>query len=192
MAENDPSMSIILFEIVVAQSLLIIAFIVYSIIKKRKKSGLLNSIIVKASENVDSRKKMIASGLSGLSDNKSGKLTEQLAQKEIGFYEYIVNALHSNKNQDLAGLKDAVDELYSPFNEVSADNDGSDGSSDNDLNKEEPVIPNVDQAIEDLLDDDDSEPEADANPELDLSDQGEIAEIPDDLLDASIDESKSE
>lgn len=196
MADHDPSSSIIFFEIIVAQSLLIIIFIVYFIINKRKRSRLLKGIIVDAYENVGRRKEMLKSGISNFSSDKSETLIDQLAQKEIDFYEYIVNALHSNKNQDFEGLRASVDDLYSPYTGDSAGEEDPQESPGNDLNKEEPVIPNVDQAIDDLLDSNDPEPEImneeDANPELDLSDQGEIAEIPDDLLDDGSDQAKSD
>lgn len=186
MAEQDPSMTIILLEIVVAQTILIVGYIVYTIIRKRKRSALLKKIIIDAYENMGSRKEMLATGLAGLSTDKYESFAASLSQHEVDLYEYIVNTIHSNKNQDLQELKNAIDGLFKPYSGESDSQQAPAAESPGELSKEEPIIPNVDQAIDDLLGETEQEPvidiEEDASPELDLSDDGGIAEIPDDLL----------
>lgn len=192
MNSEDPTLVIILSEIIIFQMLIIIAIISFYILKNRKKAKLLGTISTKVTEEVNDREQVIHNSLKGLpsiSDNKLKAVAQTAVKGEMEFYQYIIDLLHSNKIQPIEAIKESVENLVSPYLQL-ATGDGGDSSSDN-TDTGEPIIPNVDDAIDDFLGDDDDDDESNKDPEFDLSKQDEIAEIPDNLLEGG-DEEKAE
>lgn len=192
MNSEDPTLVIILSEIIIFQMLIIIAIISFYILKNRKKAKLLGTISTKVTEEVNDRKQVIHNSLKGLpsiSDNKLKAVAQTAVKGEMEFYQYIIDLLHSNKIQPIEAIKESVENLVSPYLQL-ASGDGGGSSSDN-TDTGEPIIPNVDDAIDDFLGDDDDDDESNKDPEFDLSKQDEIAEIPDNLLEGG-DEEKAE
>lgn len=192
MNSEDPTLVIILSEIIIFQMLIIIAIISFYILKNRKKAKLLGTISTKVTEEVNDREQVIHNSLKGLpsiSDNKLKAVAQTAVKGEMEFYQYIIDLLHSNKIQPIEAIKESVENLVSPYLQL-ASGDGGGSSSDN-TDTGEPIIPNVDDAIDDFLGDDDDDDESNKDPEFDLSKQDEIAEIPDNLLEGG-DEEKAE
>lgn len=181
MSSSDPTMVIILSEIIFFLVLILIAIFIFFILKKRSKAKFLKNLSTNISEDIEKREQKIKSELSGIpsvSDEKAQQIAHQAVKEEVAFYQYVIDLIHTNKNEKLELLQESVEKLVQPYFQISSHDTSS---SDAGTSDEEPIIPNVDDAIDDLLDD--ASGDGADEVEFDLSDQDEIAEIPDDLLD---------
>lgn len=180
MSSQDPTLVIILSEIIIFQALVIAILIALFIVKKRKKAMLLMKITTEVSEATNKREDAIRNSLKGIpsvSEDQLKMVAQAAVKDEVLFYQYIVDTLHDNKSDQIELLKESVENLVSPYTLLATSGEGNTSIKEE---NEQPVIPNVDDAIDDLLGEDFDEQNKD--PELDLGGQNGIAEIPDDLL----------
>jgi hypothetical protein len=180
MNNSDATLVIILSEIILFLLVVVIAFITVAIIKRRQKGKLLKTIAESISGEKSNRLEAIKKGLKGIpsvSDEKINNIAGEAVKAEAIFYEYVIGLLYKQNKDKLAKLQESVASLASPYFLLAGKDDGNKVTKPD---SEEPIIPNVDDAIDDLLEEDS---DSDTDPEFDLSAQDEIAEIPADLLD---------
>ena len=182
MNSQDPTLLIILSEIALFEFVVIIAALVIFILKKRKKSRVLKTISEQVNEKSADREEFIKSSfmnIPSLAEDSLTSISREIVKEEVGFYQYIIDTLYVNDAQSIEGLNEALEKMVLPYTKLAADN--GDSKVHDNTDAEAPAVPNVDDAIDDFLDDNNIE--IDNDPEFDLSEQGEIAEIPDNLLD---------
>jgi len=200
MDNPDPTAVIILSELVFIETVVIIGLLATLFIKKRKRGRLLAEQAAKIKDAAEARQaelKQTFQRIPGLSDTQLTAATAAMVDQELVFYKFLVDGWYQSKPDDAANLQQAVGELLAPYSQLIPSTDAEAAEA----TQEEAAVPDVDDAIDALLAD--PEPEAaaeapaEADPAFDLSEEAvpaftedetdstpEIAEIPDDLLDA--------
>jgi len=195
MLSNDPTVLLVLGEIVVVLSIAILMLLAGMLFRKRKQSRLLSTMLHRVSDNEETRKQALRSSLSGISgiDSKTVEnIIDELVSQENSFYRLIASAFIDNKTSCIGSLDDEVHKLVAPYGSLFSRT--SEAEKIDNTRNDESDNPGFDDAINDLLSDDGSATES--NPEFDLSDTEEIsgdddaspsrilgiAEIPEDLL----------
>lgn len=185
MTSADPTAVIILSEIVALETLTIFTSIIFFIIKRRKKTKHISETLKRIDEEAQKRKSYIANVFAGkdsVPDESINAISESVITAENIFYENILKAFFSRKIQLIDEIDSHVHELTLPYEQFA-----NISSPDNEKGKEQsPHTADVDNAIDELLTDDDDDA---SDPALDLSATGSIQdnengidEIPDDLL----------
>ena len=189
MSSHDPTMLIIVSEIALFEFVVIITALVIFIMKKRKRSLVLKKISEVVSEKATDREGIIKNSfksLSPLSEESLSLISREIVREEVNFYQYVIDAFYVNDAQTIEGLPASVEKMVSPYTKL-GESDGTAQTQSSETAAESDV-PSVEDAIDEFLDDDNlgddnTDTDIDIDPEFDLSEQGEIAEIPDDLLD---------
>ena len=183
MDSADPTAVIILSEIIAIQAILIIGFAVAMILKKKKTTKQLKTIINDCDNNIPTRKSSLQSTYSNalaLGSNDPDKIIDDLIKHETEFLQIILEAFNKNDIISIKNIEKDIHELVSPYAQLIPDKNQEPINLDN----EETIIPDIDSTIDDLLADEADDAEGD--PMLDLSEEieyeDEIGEMTEELL----------
>ncbi len=194
------STTLILGEIILIETVLIIAVSVYFILKLKKKSLKLKNLLESFLDDEKNRLSNLSLSLKKpefIDDEKYNATLKNIISEENLLYKYLINVFYHNDIKSLDSLSTEIQKITKPCEELLP---GSDPPETDELDSD-PVI-NVDDAIDELLSDDEkTEVDIERDPEFDLSEptktvaenpieelietsieNDEIAEIPSDLL----------
>ncbi|NOX76825.1 MAG: hypothetical protein GXP17_09515 [Gammaproteobacteria bacterium] len=189
MDSPDPTAVIILLELVFFETIAIIGLLAYLLVKKRKRAKLLAEQFAAIKEALSTRQVTLTKtfeGIPKLTKEQLDTATQAMAEHELAFYKYLIDGWHQPRNEPITQMQEAVSELLSPYAQLTPAPVASAPTAEPE--KDDALVPDVDDAIDALLADPPPEQKADpvteADPAFDLSEDGEpeIAEIPDDLL----------
>ena len=211
MASPSISITIILSEIILIETLIIIGVSTYLIIKTKKKNERLKQLFNDFKANKDNRVKSIsdeATKPDNVNEEEFNELIHSIANSECDLYKNIINVYSKNDLDGIEPLSGEFKKIYLPiFASIHKDN------IDINANIETSSNIDVDTAIDELLsddgdindfEDDNTEPN---DPHLDLSNTADselvddsdlvvdnegIAEIPSELLDKTPELSEDE
>ncbi len=212
MPSPELSTTLILGEIILIETVLIIALSVYFFLKLKNKSLKLKTFLESFLDDEKNRLSILSSTLKKpefIDDEKYNTALQNIISEENLFYKYLINAFYKNDVKLLDSLSTEIQKITRPC----ADLLPGDEKPDTDEINNEPEI-DVDDAIDELLSDNvGTETSIENDPEFDLSEStetvaetpaeelvetsienSEIAEIPNDLLNniPSTDEDKTE
>jgi competence protein ComGC len=195
MENSDPTIIVILSEITLILFVILVSILITLIIKKRKKAVRLAKAINQIQENREDRQQSLVDNISSTySINKDtlSPLVEEISKEEEALIKSIllahiqadINAFE-NLDNDFNKLSEQYISLLGLKNQT--------GSGKSEEKDDEPAIPDVDEAVDDLLSTEETTGEVDS--EFDLSDADDldadnfpdisgddIAEIPENLL----------
>lgn len=183
MSSTDPTAVIILSEIIALETIIIIAYVAFIFLKKKKTIKHLKEGITSYNEKIPDRKSSLNkkySNACNLQENDINELVGVIVDNETKFLHAAIDAINGGGPANIHALTEEMYTLVSPYEKFSnANTPQPEDSSDADAE-----IPDIDSAIDDLLADEADDAEGD--PSLDLSDPSEknntIDEIPDELL----------
>lgn len=215
MSSQELSTTIILIEIIILETILIIGVSVYFFLKAKKKSSKLDELLKLFLNNENNRLSAHSSNLkkaSSISDEKYNTALQNIISAENSFYKYLVNIFYHNDLNLLNTFTTEMQAITKPCADLIPDEISPSGKDE----ESKPSI-DVDNAIDELLSDDETDaetetgieveaktepdPETSNDPALDLSestdssspaDGDEIAEIPNEFLDATPDFSEDD
>jgi hypothetical protein len=196
MVSTDPTVVIILFELVVFETVTLIGAISYLITKKRRRAKTLASIIGTLKQVKPEREKKLNNTFQAipyLTEKQSGIAAGTVADSELVLHTFIITAFHDNNTSALENLVNAFEKLTISYETLLPDKDTGDAPQTT-REEDTSLTPNVDTAIDELLSNDD--PSTITDPGFDLSENAEfgvqnktldatgskIAEISDELL----------
>jgi hypothetical protein len=188
MAEQDPTFTIILAEIAAILLATIIIMMVTIVIRARKKSRLLSELVTRKQDSQPERQEQIQSvikALPAVNQEKVSSISAQLFGKEADLYRDLIGIIFSRKISSLNEFDAVFDNYLQGWSQVLKESAKNDNSS-NTATDNEAAIPDIDDAIDELISEDTNNQEKDPAFDLgknDEEDQSEIAEIPADLLD---------
>jgi len=182
MASNDPTTIIILAEIIAVQTVILIGIGVFAFIQKKKKAKILEASTLAFKENSADRTQLLKTTFNGLAGENINAITEDIVAKEVEFHRHMSNIFYKNDLAGITELDQAITDMVAPYAQLAS----STTTAGDNTPKQEPNAPDVDNAIDELLSDDEEDTK---DPALDLSDatsekdnEPGIAEIPDELL----------
>ncbi len=200
MPSSELSTTLILSEIILIETVFIIALSVYFFLKKKKKSLKLKNLLESFLDDEENRLSNLSLAIKKpelISDEKYNTTLKNILNEENLLYKYLINAFYHTNIKPLDSLSTEIQKITKPCAELLPENETLDAhETDN-----ESTI-NMDDAMDELLSDDEKiEVDAEGDPEFDLSDptetatetpteelietsieNDEIAEIPSDLL----------
>jgi len=183
MPSADPTAVIILSEIVFFETIIILGFVLFFFIRKKKIIGKLKTALSDYEKNIPERTsslKLIYSESPHLQENDIDKLVNDLIENETTFFRSIIGKLNKLDISSISSLEMEMQTLVSPYSQIIKAGDATDTNNA----EKESIVPDIDSAIDDLLADEADD--ADGDPALDLSatseGDGEIEEIPEELL----------
>jgi competence protein ComGC len=195
MENSDPTIIIILAEITLILFVILASILITLIIKKRKKAVRLAKAVNQIKENRQERQQSLVDSISTTYTINKDALTprvDEICKEEEAFIKSILLAhiqADINAFENLDNDFNKFSEQYIKLLELKDQTESSKSEEKDD----EPVIPDVDEAVDDLLSTEENSGEVDS--EFDLSDADDldadnfpdisgddIAEIPDNLL----------
>ena len=188
MNSQDPTLLIITSEITLFLLALIIGYGIFIFRKKKSKHKELEQLAGLIKENKEKRLSHLINTFRQLSkpdDETIKSVCEQIISAEEKYYDFLIDDIYNNPALSAEEIYKAINNLVYPY-ELFSRPDNS--VTENNSNKE--PLPDIDDAIDELLSDSDEKPndstdQNNTNPDYDLSKtDDEIAEIPDDLLGA--------
>lgn len=203
---SDPTITVIFIEISLIL-LIFLSILIFGILhKKRKLSKLLTAMLKRNMDNREDRRRALIASFSSLphiNENAIEDIAAEIIDREILFYEYISSAIIDMKSRSIDDISDEVMKLVAPYERLSSKNKTEADKINIDRQASENMSPDFDDALDDLLSDDNSSTQN--NPEFDLSatnhesesDEAvsenilDIAEIPEELLSADANDSKN-
>lgn len=181
MASNDPTILIILSEIIAIQAIVIIGAVSYFIVNKKKKKSLIEKSTHEFKENRTKRLELLTKIYEKSTPKNIDKFIDNILDKELTFHTSISNIFYKDKISEFITIDKSIYEMVIPYEELSEspqkEETNTEPSSDT-------TVPDIDNAIDELLSES-LDDKNDINPALDLSGDTEelgIAEIPDELL----------
>ncbi|MCF6338078.1 MAG: hypothetical protein L3J84_09015 [Gammaproteobacteria bacterium] len=194
--------TLILGEIILIETVFIIALSVYFVLKRKKKSLKLKNLLesfLDDEKNRLSSLSLIFERPEFIDDEKYNTVLKNIINEENMLYKYLINAFYHNDIKSLDSLSLEIQNITRPCADLIFSEENK--TSENSMEDNDPVI-NVDDAIDELLSDDEEiKSDIEHDPEFDLSEptemvtdppeeelietsveNDEIAEIPSDLL----------
>lgn len=190
MEHNDPTAAIILGEIALILFLILAGLLTTLALKKRKKAKQLATILDELEATQEERTQTLLKDMgmaSSIAHEQLKPIAEAIATEESTIKKAMITAYIKSDTTVLDEFDGEMKKLSDYYLNVLQQN-GAASSGTEETAEEEPLIPDMDDAVDDLLASEGDEVEADA--EFDLSETDdlpdmeaeEIAEIPDDLI----------
>lgn len=183
MASADPTAVIILGEIIVLETIAIIGFVIFFLMRKKKINAQLRKTKSDYLKNVSDRKSSLKSTFEGTTYeqiNDIDQVVDNLVEHETDFFHFILGIIGKYDETSIGKVDDNIHTLVSPYALLLKPGDSQVAKSE----EESPIIPDIDSAIDDLLaeeaDDAAGDPAFDLSEAIEAND--EIAEIPNELL----------
>ncbi|MDT8384185.1 MAG: hypothetical protein RRB22_07210 [Gammaproteobacteria bacterium] len=183
MASADPTAVIILGEIVVLETIAIIGFVIFFFVRKKKIKAQLGKSKSDYLKSVSDRKSSLKSSFEGTpyaQINNIDQVVDNLVEHETAFFHSILGIIEKNDGTAIGKIDDNIHALVNQYTLLIKSGDALGAETE----EENPIVPDIDSAIDDLLADEADDAEGD--PAFDLSEaivaDDEIAEIPDELL----------
>lgn len=189
MEHNDPTAAIILGEIALILFVILAGLLTALIIKKRKKAKQLGAALSKLDDWQEQRSQALLNRIaeaSGADKEKLKAITEAIAGDELSMQKTLIMAYIKSDAAAFETLDNELDKLSGHY--INAMTLKGKPATDTKAAEEEPLIPDMDDAVDDLLAEESDEMPIDT--EFDLSETDdlpdveaeEIAEIPDELI----------
>lgn len=183
MPSTDPTAVIILSEIVIIETIIILGFVIFFLVRKKRIIEKLKTALIDYEKNIPERTSFLKSVYSGsphIQESDVEKLVNELVENETAFFRSSIGRLNKLDISSISLIEKDICTLVSPYTQLI----NTDKNVDKYGTEEEPIAPDIDSAIDDLLADEADDAEGD--PALDLSAtpemDGEIEEIPEELL----------
>jgi len=181
MDNTDPTFLIMLSEIIALESIIIIGTLVIFFIKKKKSTNKLKVILSDYEKNTPERRSSLKETFSiALTSENADDVIDDLLKHEAVFFKDMLNTINKNDISKMQQLANMIHDLVGPYAKLIP----NENSGQIDHEKNDPVVPDIDSVIDDLLSDEADDAEGD--PALDLSEEigpkDKIEEIPEGLL----------
>lgn len=203
MPEQGLSITLILSEIILIETIFIIAISVYFFLKSKKKSKKLKVFLESFLDDEKNRLSVLSETLKKpdfLDDEKYNTALQAIINEENLFYKHLVNIFYINNVKQMESLAAEIQKITRPCANLLAKSERLDIDEIDDIPE---IDMDMDDAFDEILsDDDNTETDIDNDPAFDLSEpaeittelpteepvkttteKSEIAEIPSNLLD---------
>ncbi|MBL1275761.1 MAG: hypothetical protein COB30_006715 [Ectothiorhodospiraceae bacterium] len=175
MVSSDPTAVIILSEIVAVETILIIGYVIFFILKKRKAAKFLKDTLDSHTNKIEGRKSFLKttySPISGINEGTLNTIVDDIVEKENTFIKFILETFHKGDEKALTKLTEDICILVTPYHQLTHQETPEEPEVE-----DKSIIPDVDSAIDELLadndDDDDviedTKNQSTGDPALDLS-----------------------